>query len=379
MYDYAKPTLIGVELSVVRSTIVANNSELKPNTIQMIQSYVQFDEICDTFKINGATDDAIRLRLFPFSLRRKEKQWLTSLPRGSITTWAQMTQKLLLKYFPPAKTTKLGNNISSFTQIDLETLYDACERFKYLLRRCPHYGLPLWLQVQTYYNGLNHSTRLLIDAAAGGTLNNKTPEETYEFIEEVALNSYKWQVMRTKLMKATDVFNLDAVVMLSSQVEALNKKIDGLNFSTQVNPVIQYDANRVGMINSECLPFSSIMENEQQPYQQGKKLNLEEMLEKFISVLETRFQNIETTLKNQQASIQWLENQIGQLAKLVLERLQGSLPSNTETNPREKLHVLTVLSVEGLVELEQKLKLEAIENNDKVEKSKKEQKEVVRE
>ncbi|KAA3461968.1 Retrovirus-related Pol polyprotein from transposon opus [Gossypium australe] len=53
-----------------------------------------------------------------------------------------MTEKFLLKYFPPAKTAKLMNDISSFAQIDLETLYDAWERFNDLLRRCPHHGLP---------------------------------------------------------------------------------------------------------------------------------------------------------------------------------------------------------------------------------------------
>ncbi|KAA3488423.1 Transposon Ty3-I Gag-Pol polyprotein [Gossypium australe] len=46
-----------------------------------------FLEFCDTFKINGISDDAIRLQLFPFLLRNKAKQWLNSLPRGSITTW----------------------------------------------------------------------------------------------------------------------------------------------------------------------------------------------------------------------------------------------------------------------------------------------------
>ncbi|NAW06088.1 retrotransposon gag domain-containing protein [Salmonella sp. gx-f8] len=160
MYDYAKPSLTGTESSIVRPAVAANNFELKPNTIQMIQQFVQFDglqdedpnahlanflELCDTFKINGVSDDAIRLRLFPFSLRNKAKQWLNSLPRGSITTWEQMTEKFLLKYFPPAKTAKLRNDISSFVQMDLETLYDAWERYKDLLRRCPHHRLTLWL------------------------------------------------------------------------------------------------------------------------------------------------------------------------------------------------------------------------------------------
>ena len=50
---------------------------------------------------------------------------------------------------------------------------------------------------------------------------------------------------------------------------------------------------------------------QQPPYQYEKKPNLEEMLSKFISVLETRFQNTKIALKNQQASIQGLETQIG--------------------------------------------------------------------
>ena len=86
MADYARPSLNGAESSIVRPTIAANNFEIKPNMIQMVQQNVQFDglqdedpnahlanflEICDTFKMNGVTEDAIKLRLFPFTLRNK--------------------------------------------------------------------------------------------------------------------------------------------------------------------------------------------------------------------------------------------------------------------------------------------------------------------
>ncbi|KAG8488363.1 hypothetical protein CXB51_016383 [Gossypium anomalum] len=234
-----------------------------------------------------------------------------------------------------------------------------------LIEKVPSPWVTLWLQVQTFYNGVNPSTRQHMDAAAGGTLNNKTLEEAYEFIEEMSLNNYQWQVMRTKPTKAAGVFNLDAVTMLSNQVELLNKKIDGLYGSTQVHPVMRCDSNR-GVHNPDYPPFNPSTEEEQAhyignnfkpqnnqysntynagwknhpnfswggqgnqrpqhppgfqkpPYQQEKKPNLEKILTKFIAVSETRFQNTETALKNQQASIQGLENQIGQLAKMISE------------------------------------------------------------
>jgi len=72
---------------------------------------------------------------------------------------------------------------------------------------------------------VNPSTRQLIDSAVGGTLNNKTPEAAYEFIEEMSLNNYQGQVTRTRPTKAAGVFNIDAVTVLSNQVELLHKKI----------------------------------------------------------------------------------------------------------------------------------------------------------
>ncbi|PPS14677.1 hypothetical protein GOBAR_AA05906 [Gossypium barbadense] len=75
---------------------------------------------------------------------------------------------------------------------------------------------------------------------------------------------------------------------------------------------------------------------------------------------ETNFQNTETTLKNQQASIQGLETQIGQLSKLISEQPQGSLPSNTEPNPREQINAINIQDDEGVVEPEPKPRQETV-------------------
>ncbi|KAA3465597.1 integrase [Gossypium australe] len=76
----------------------------------------------------------------------------------------------------------------------------------------------------------------------------------------MSLKNYQWQVTRTKPTKAAIIFNLDAVTMLSNQVELLSKKIDGLCGSSQC------DTNRGGMNNTEYPPYNPSTENEQVQY-----------------------------------------------------------------------------------------------------------------
>ena len=49
-----------------------------------------FLDICDMFRVNDVFDDAIRLRLFSFSLKDRAREWLNSLPAGSISDWATL-------------------------------------------------------------------------------------------------------------------------------------------------------------------------------------------------------------------------------------------------------------------------------------------------
>lgn len=82
-------------------------------------------EMYDTFKYNGVTDNAIRLRQFLFSLRDKAKHWLYSLFIGSITTWKELSQSFLAKDIPSSRIAKLHNDILTFTQLDMETLHEV--------------------------------------------------------------------------------------------------------------------------------------------------------------------------------------------------------------------------------------------------------------
>ncbi|XP_062085656.1 uncharacterized protein LOC133791756 [Humulus lupulus] len=194
-----------------------------------------FLELCATFKMNGVSDDAIRLRLFPFSLRERVKSWLNSLEANTITTWDALAQKFLVKFFPPDKAAKLRGEINNFSQFEGESLYDAWERFKDLIRKYPHHGIEKWMLVHNFYNGLCGTTRTIIDAAAGGAFMRKSANEAYELLEEMATNNYQWPSERAgNNNKVVGVHELDAITALTAQVASLTKQLQQNTMSAQV-------------------------------------------------------------------------------------------------------------------------------------------------
>ena len=91
--------------------------------------------------IKDVDPDAVKLHLFPFSLRGKAKDWLLAFPKGTITTWEECTNILMTKFFPPAKTMQLRSNIIWFRQEEHEQLVLAWERMKEVVMSCPNHGM----------------------------------------------------------------------------------------------------------------------------------------------------------------------------------------------------------------------------------------------
>jgi hypothetical protein len=86
-----------------------------------------FMEICSTFTIRRVTQDAVRLRLFPFSLLGKVKQWFYS-NKEAVSTWEKCSNIFLAKFFLLGKTNALQNRISGFQQLMDETIAEAWDR-----------------------------------------------------------------------------------------------------------------------------------------------------------------------------------------------------------------------------------------------------------
>ncbi|GJR69552.1 reverse transcriptase domain-containing protein [Tanacetum coccineum] len=121
---------------------------------------------------------------FGIPLRYGEaRDWLDKEPPRSILTWDDLVAKFINQFFPPSKTTYLRNEITTFYQKPNETFNEAWERFKGLLRQCPHHGFSELHQLDTFYNSLNTNDQDALDSAAGGNFLDKMPREGLAIIE----------------------------------------------------------------------------------------------------------------------------------------------------------------------------------------------------
>jgi hypothetical protein len=175
--------------------------KLKPTLINMVQqssfcgkasedvnAHLQhFMEIYNTFTIGGVTQDVVRLRLFPFSLLEKVKQWFYS-NKEAMPTWEKCSNAFLTKIFPLGKTNAFQNKISGFQQLTDETIAEAWEHLQDYISTCPYHGMVEWFIIQSFNHGLIHSAWEHIDVAVRGSFFALSIERTRKLIEKMASN-----------------------------------------------------------------------------------------------------------------------------------------------------------------------------------------------
>nr|GEU65434.1 reverse transcriptase domain-containing protein [Tanacetum cinerariifolium] len=133
----------GYREAIVIPKINADHFEIKMNLLQLVQANMyhgfkrenphthinNFKRITLTLKFRDAPNDVIKLMMFPYSLREM-----------------------------------------------LE--FAAWERFKEMLRACPHHGFTELAQIDNFYNGLNDNDQDSLNATTGGNLLIKAVEES---------------------------------------------------------------------------------------------------------------------------------------------------------------------------------------------------------
>ncbi|KAJ9563430.1 hypothetical protein OSB04_008590 [Centaurea solstitialis] len=211
MMDYAIPIVHQLQTGIRDPTCNVPHFELKTVMFQMLQNNGQFAglskedphahlrsflEIAGLFRLRGISDDALKLKLFPFSLSHHARAWYYSLKPNSIFTWDQMAE------------------------------------------------------LETFYNGLNYPARQMLDATAGGAFTASSYNEGYNILEKISNNNGHWADSRAKPLQLTGVKNNDTYSTLATQVRDMAVMLKNLTTKKQVLSGI--DASEASELPVQC-------------------------------------------------------------------------------------------------------------------------------
>nr|GEV23461.1 hypothetical protein [Tanacetum cinerariifolium] len=244
-------------------------------------------------------DNQVMLRAFPMSLTRAVSRWLRNKPSGSITTLEDLKTKFLSKYCPPTRTAKKMEEVNNFHQEPNENLYLAWERFKELLMK--------------------------------GAIPSKSVADVKVAIQEIAEYSQKWHngTSRTRSTKTSN-----GLAAIQAQLNNLGREIKKVNekvYAAQVG----CKQGKGPHYNKDCPLKEEGKTLEEAYYTQFAKRH-----EENSNLIKEIRASTDAAIRNQGASIETLEIQIRQMSKVLQERGFRSLPSSTETNPRD--HVKSI-------------------------------------
>nr|GEZ49731.1 hypothetical protein [Tanacetum cinerariifolium] len=183
---------------------------------------------------------------------------------------------------------------------------EACDRFKDLLRACPHHGFSKLHQLDTFYNSLNSKDQDSLNSTAGGNFLDKMPRECLAIIES-----------KTK----------DMVKAL-----LLDKKSQNQAPAT------------VKAVEESCVTCGGAHSYQNYPATYGNIYS--DNIQEFVSQASAVNYNQGNTSQN-------MQNQLTNLTKLLANFINsnsastlssGTLPSNTIANPRSDLKAITTRS-----------------------------------
>ncbi|GJR61031.1 reverse transcriptase domain-containing protein [Tanacetum coccineum] len=265
----------------------------------------EFLKICDMFKYRNTENEALRLMMFPLSLTGEAKSWLDKLIEGTIEMWDELRTAFISRFFPPTLFDRILGEIRAFSQHENESLTDAWLRMKEILRNCHGHNLSKGNIIKIFYHGLNEVTQEVLNVAAGGIFLYKTPNHAYQLLEDKVLLKLDWtknQKTKSSLLKT-----------IAFALEGSSNSVTGKIMARMDVMTMKIDAQYKDF--QSCSNQPNLDDDDIPIYLYGSK-------------------KLETTTKNHQASIQNLEAKFDRLANKQSARPYGSLPSNTQPNPK---------------------------------------------
>nr|GEZ11621.1 hypothetical protein [Tanacetum cinerariifolium] len=218
--------------------------------------------------------------------------------------------------FPPSRTTNLRNEISNFQQWFDESFHEAWDRYRDLLRACPHHGFTELHQLDTFYNALNPADQDSLNSAAGGNMLERRTQDVLTIIKN-----------KSKFQATPPPASVKAVEEICFTCGGAHPYYQCLATSGNTFPELR--DNIQGYVAAAAVNYNQAMQ--------------------------TQTNNVKNELKNEMKnSIQAsLSNQTNEIKNIMASLFQmntastsgsRSLPSNTVANPKGELKAITTRS-----------------------------------
>nr|GEX15040.1 hypothetical protein [Tanacetum cinerariifolium] len=366
MAEMLRAATEGCAEAIVVPSILAEQFELKHSLINMMTSeqffglekdnphdHIRwFNKITSTIKYKDAPNSVIKLILFLFSLAGAARRWLEKEPPRSITTWDDIVSKFINEFFPLSRTTNLHNEISNFQQKFDESFHEVWERYKDLLRACPHHGFTELHQLDTFYNAINPADQDSLNAAAGGNLLEKSPQDALTITE----NKSKVRNSRSKpIASPVNACDINSSSEIAKLTHAVNQQMSPC-LAAGGNTFPKFRDNIQGYVSAAASNYNQAQSN--QNFHLNELEKIKRMNDVSLKAMQNQIDMVKNELRNEmKTSIQTsLSNQTNEIKNMMASLLQmnsastlgsRSLPGNTVANPKGELKAITTRS--GLV------------------------------
>ncbi|GJY87125.1 reverse transcriptase domain-containing protein [Tanacetum coccineum] len=260
---------------------------------------------------------------------------------------------------------KLRNEISNYEQRYLREviIIRHRDRYKDLLRACPHHGFTELHQLDTFYNALNPTDQDSLNSAAGGNLLERSTRDVLTIIEnksKVRNSRNKSIISQVKSSDVNSSLPRDSAKLthaVKQQTSCL--AADGntfLEFRDNIQGYVTAAAGNYNQGNSGYRPPAPTQQNQSVPLSELEKIK--KINDVNIKAMQAQINNVKNELRNEmQTSIQAsMSNQTNELKNAMASFFQmntastsdtGSLPSNTIANPKGDMKAIITRS--GLV------------------------------
>nr|GEU97033.1 hypothetical protein [Tanacetum cinerariifolium] len=340
------------------------------------------DQMLNVVRLQVEEESEVSLKGSP-PVARKE-------PSRSIYTLEDLVSKFINELFPPSRTTHLRNEISNFQQRFDESFHEAWDRYKDLLRACPHHGFTELHQLDTFYNALNPTDQDSLNAVRNSRnksvvsqvksydANSNSSSEIARLTNAVNQQTSAVTTVMTAILKQFQATPPPASVKAVEETYVTCGATVNYNQGNSIyrppgmanqirpsgfaQPNVQNNQNRFGQPQGFNRGNNF---NPKQSYQattqQNQVIHLNE-LEKVkrmndanMKAMQTQINIVKNELRNEMKnSIQAsLSNQTNEIKNMMASLFKmnsastsgsGSLPSNTVANPKGELKAITTRS-----------------------------------